>query len=134
MLITLCIAACNEKADDDNTGKEEETLKEEKVIIRQIDALPEADWQKFEVFPEYSRDLDDTLAMNSICSFDGYSGQGEFFIRIDEDVESFTLYINSERVDFEQTSKDSIYQLDYAKVAVNGKNSIQISNIRPHFD
>ena len=134
MLITLCIAACNEKADDDNTGKEEETLKEEKVIIRQIDALPEADWQKSAVFVQYSHLLDDTLAMNSICSYDGYKDQGELFIRIDENIDSFTLYINSERVDFTNAEKGKIYQLDYSKVSVNGKNSVQITSIQPHHD
>ncbi|MBO7676595.1 MAG: penicillin binding protein PBP4B, partial [Erysipelotrichaceae bacterium] len=36
--------------------------------------------------------------------------------------------------DFTNTEKNRIYQLDYAKAAVNGKKSIQISNIMPHFD
>ena len=129
MMLAIRISGCNT-----NKNKEEETVEEEKIIVKEISTLPIADWQKTALFPQYSRLLDDTLVMNSICSFDSYTGQGEFFVKVDEDVESFTLYINDERVDFYETVKNKIYQLDYSKVSLNGKNSIQITGIEPHYD
>ena len=129
MMLIICISGCNT-----NNNKEEETVEEEKIIVKEISTLPIADWQKTALFPQYSRLLDDTLAMNSICSIDSYADQGEFFIKIDEDVESFTLYINDEIVDFSETGKNKIYQLDYSKVSINGKNYIQITGIEPHYN
>ena len=126
LMLVACISGCNKK--------EEEKPVEEKIIVKEIAALPQGDWEKTAVFPEHSRLLDDTLAMNSICSFDGYADQGQLYIRVSEDVDSFALYINGERVDFTETAKNRIYQLDYSKAAINGRNSIQISEIRPHFN
>ena len=128
-MLIICISGCST-----NNNKEEETVEEEKIIVKELDTLPKADWQKTAVFPQYSRLLDDTLAMNSICSYDSYTGQGGLFIKVDENVESFTIYINDERVDFSETGKNKIYQLDYSKVSINGKNSFQITGIEPHYD
>lgn len=128
LLLVICISGCN------NNNKEEETVEESKVTVRQIDKLPQAAFEKTAVFPQYSVQLDDTLAMNSICSFKGYKNQGEMFIKVDENVDSFTLYLNDERIDFLESRKGNIYQLDFSKVSLNGMNSIQITGIKPHYD
>ena len=127
-MLAICISSCK------GNNKEEETVEDTMVTVKETDKLPQADFEKTAVFPQYLQQLDDTLAMNSVCSFDGYADQGEMFIRIDENIDSFTLYINDERVDFDSTEKGKIYQLDYSKVSINGKNSIQITGIRPHRD
>ena len=72
---------------------------------------------------------DDTLAMNSMISFYGYHGQGEVFLDVSEETESFCLYVNG--VKAEPDGKAGILSVDISKAAKDGINTLQISNIMP---
>lgn len=82
-------------------------------------------------FPDWKGYTDDTLAMNSMFSFPGYHGQGELYIRISDKVESFRMYVNGHAVDVSGLGSDSLWKLDISSCAVNGQNTIQVSNIIP---
>ncbi len=95
------------------------------------DTLPEAQWQANVSFPDWAGYVDDTLAMNSLYSFSGFSGQGEMFISVAEDVSDFDLFINNVKVDTADMAAGGTYRLDYSAVALNGTNTLQVSNIHP---
>ena len=61
--------------------------------------LPDAQWQAQISFPDWKGYTDDTLAMNSMCSFFGYHGQGKIYLRVSGNVESFKLYVNDNSID-----------------------------------
>ena len=67
------------------------------VLVR-VSELPQQDWQKSVVFPDWKGYTDDTLAMNSMLSFRFSHGQGVIWLQVDEAVEAFTLYITRRRV------------------------------------
>ena len=64
-----------------------------------LSELPDYEWQKTASFPDWKNYTDDTLAMNSMISFQGYHGQGFLILDVSEKTESFTLYVNGERAD-----------------------------------
>ena len=129
IIIMLCLCSCSKP---EETVPENPEIEETSVLsIEKRDRLPDAAWQKEVSFPDAIGDPDDTLAMNSMCSFYGYTGQGEMFVRINKDLDSFDLYINSIRADLEETHAGDIYRIDFAKTALNGRNSVQVSGIDP---
>ena len=102
----------------------------ETAMIEKADALPEAGWQKKAVFPDAWGYTDDTLAMNSMVSFQGYRGQGYMYVEVAENVTGFTLYVNGQEYDT-SAMRNGLYRVDFANAARDGKNTIQVSNIRP---
>ena len=122
LLICVCCVSCEKKEEENET--ESDAITEKEIVVEEINKIPVASYQVSRSFPV--ENTDDTLAMNSIVSFDGYTGQGEFYV--ESDSSSFDLYVNSIRVDFK---KDGMYRVDYSDYGVNGKNSIQVSNIKP---
>ena len=94
------------------------------------DALPEAGWQKSAAFPDWKGYTDDTLAMNSMISFLFYHGQGTIWFKVPEEVKSFTLYVNETRFDTSGVT-GGVFTADISGVAVDGVNTLQISNILP---
>ena len=94
------------------------------------DALPEAGWQKSAAFPDWKGYTDDTLAMNSMISFLFYHGQGTIWFKVPDEVKSFTLYVNETRFDTSGVT-GGIFTADISGVAVDGVNTLQISNILP---
>jgi len=99
--------------------------------ITQIDAIPEYQWQKTAVFPDWKGYVDDTLAMNSMLSFLNWHDQGALYVRVDGRVERFSLFVNSVRVDTRAMAAGHAYAVDMSAAAVNGVNTIQVSNIEP---
>lgn len=125
-LLLLSFFGCGRKQEKTEIIEEETSV----ITYEEIASLPEASWQVSASFPDRRGNIDDTLAMNSILSFDGYADQGELYLCIDEGVDAFDLYINSFKCDgvFE---KGKIYRIDYSKAAKNGRNNLQVSSIEP---
>ena len=94
-----------------------------------LSGLPDYEWQKTASFPDWKNYTDDTLALNSMISFQGYHGQGFLVLDVSEETESFTLYINGEKADTEKT-KGLVY-IDISEATKDGVNTVQISNILP---
>ncbi len=90
--------------------------------------LPAQDWQMDRNFP---KGTDDTLAINSIHSFDGYRDQGEIYVTLDPRVESFRLFVNNVEIGTKGMEAGKTYVVDIADIAVDGTNSVQVSNIAP---
>ena len=99
-------------------------------VIERIDSIPDNGWQKTAVFPDAWGYADDTLAMNSMISYLSYHGQGTFCLSIAPEVECFTLYINNTKIDTSIMVPGS-YRINCAKYTVDGRNTIQVTNIRP---
>lgn len=102
----------------------------EAAPIGKAEALPEAGWQKKAVFPDPYGYVDDTLAMNSMVSFQGYRGQGYFYLDVADGVTGFSLYVNGKEYDTAGL-RGGVYRVDYSDAARDGKNTVQVSNIRP---
>ena len=94
-----------------------------------LSELPDYEWQKTASFPDWKNYTDDTLAMNSMISFQAYHGQGFLILDVSEKTESFTLYVNGEKADT-RDAKGLVY-VDISEAAKDGVNTIQISNILP---
>ena len=101
-----------------------------KVIVTQLEAPQEGGWQGQPVFPDRKGYVDDSLAMNSMYSFDGFEDQGKIYVDVNEKVESFDLFINNTKVDTTDMKAGS-YELDFSGISVNGKNTLQVTNILP---
>ena len=101
-----------------------------KTASTRIDALPEQGWQRTAVFPDRKGYTDDTLAMNSRVSFQGFHGQGCLWLEVADEVEGFALYVNSEKLDTSGMG-GGVWSVDISGAAVNGVNTVQISNILP---
>ena len=99
-----------------------------KIIISKLDNMITGTWQAEVKFPDWKGYVDDTLAMNSMYSFDGVKGQGKLYFTVGDNVEKFDLFINNKRIDT-KNMKAGIYEVDFSKIAKNGTNTIQVSNI-----
>ncbi|MBQ4506198.1 MAG: serine hydrolase [Firmicutes bacterium] len=105
--------------------------KEPEKLVTLISAseIPAGEWQAVRSFPDQNGYVDDTLAMNSMYSFEGYSGQGTLYFEVGQAVEGFDLFLNNRRVDTAGIAP-GVYSLDISELAVNGSNTLQLSNIR----
>ena len=101
-----------------------------RVVIHRAAALPQYGWQKRAVFPDWKGYTDDTLAMNSMLSFLGCPDQGEIWIDVAPEVESFSLFVNGVRADTGDVGPGT-WVADIAGAAQNGVNTLQLSNTRP---
>ena len=100
------------------------------MTLQRLDALPEAGWQYAVAFPDWKGYVDDTLAMNGMFSFRFYHGQGTVYLDVAEGVTGFRLYVNGVRCDTAGVS-GGLWSADISAAAVNGVNTLQITNIRP---
>ncbi len=103
----------------------------DRIIVNKLDNMLEGTWQATVSFPDWKGYVDDTLAMNSMYSFDGVKDQGKLYLTINEKVESFDLFFNNKRIDSTEI-RNGIYEIDISKESKNGTNTIQVSNIIPH--
>ena len=101
-----------------------------KVKISKLDKNIKGTWQGEVSFPDWKGYIDDTLAMNSMYSFDGVKDQGKIYFTINKKVKSFDLFINNNKVNT-KNMKNGIYELDISKISKNGSNTIQVTNINP---
>ena len=100
------------------------------ITISKLDNMITGTWQSEVKFPDWKGYIDDTLAMNSMYSFDGVKDQGKLYFTVGEQVENFNLFINNKKIDTNDM-KNGIYEIDISKIALNGSNTIQVSNISP---
>ena len=98
------------------------------VSIKKLSELPSGTWQAEVSFPDWKGYIDDTLAMNSMYSFDGFEDQGKLYFVVPASVNSYELFINNKPIDSDRI-KDGIYEIDFSKISKNGTNTIQVSNI-----
>ncbi|MCR5046707.1 MAG: serine hydrolase [Treponema sp.] len=92
--------------------------------------IPEGEWQAQLSFPDRQGQVDDSLTLNSLYSFEFFEGQGELFIEIGKSVKSFSMFINQESLDTSALKSGNSYKIDFSKISRNGKNSLQLSSIR----
>ena len=93
-------------------------------------AIPENQWQKTAVFPDWKGYTDDTLAMNSMLSFQCWHGQGILWFSVSEAVESFSLYVNGVPCDTSAVTAGA-WSVDISGVSTDGINTVQVSNLLP---
>ena len=103
-----------------------QTLKAEAV-----DSVPDAGWQVKAVFPDWRGYVDDTLAMNSMASFDGWQGQGYLYVTLKSGVRSLRLFVNGREADLSGLKGGMSARIDYSSAARNGKNTVQVTEILP---
>lgn len=103
----------------------------ENVKLTKLDSMIEGTWQGEVEFPDWKGYVDDTLAMNSMYSFNSFKDQGELYFDIKEEVESFDLFINNKKIETGKMN-NGIYKVDISKISLNGTNTIQVSNIYPN--
>ena len=96
-----------------------------------IAEVPAGGWQREAVFPDWKGYVDDTLAMNSMVSFDGWHGQGIFYMALREEVRSLRLFVNGLEVDTSALRGGMSYRVDFSGAAKDGKNTSQVTEIEP---
>ena len=119
MVMTLILAGCGGNGSGD-AG----------VTVTEVETAIEGSWQGQPVFPDRKGYVDDSLAMNSMYSFDGFEDQGSMYVTVVPEVESFDLFINNEKIDTSKMKAGS-YEVDFSAVSVNGNNTVQVTNIVP---
>ncbi len=96
-----------------------------------VTEVPSGSWQREAVFPDWKGYVDDTLAMNSMVSFDGWHGQGTFYLTLREEVRSLRLFVNGLEVDTSALRGGMSCRVDFSAAAKDGKNTVQITEIVP---
>lgn len=92
---------------------------------------PQQGWQDQVTFPDWAGYVDDTLAVNSLYSFDGYTDQGELYVTLASGVTSLRLFVNNAEVDTSAMKGGSTYKVDISDLTVNDTNTVQVSAITP---
>lgn len=109
-----------------------ENISESIKLSEETEDLSGIQWQGEVSFPDWKGSVIDGLAQNSMYSFWGYHGQGKLHLTLSDNVESFSMYINGKCIDTTMAVGGRDYVLDMSEVAVNGENTVQISNILPY--
>ena len=99
--------------------------------ITKLDNIMDGAWQGVVTFPDWKGYVDDTLAMNSMYSFDGYKDQGKIYLTIDDKVESFEMFFNNKEINTKEMISGT-YEIDVSTITKNGTNTIQVCNIIPN--
>ena len=105
--------------------------KKEAFPIVKAEAVPEHSWQYAVSFPDWKGKPDNSLAMNSMVSFEGRHGQGSLYIVPSDNVGSFSVYINDHPVDTTDMEPGAVYEIDFSGAAIDGINTIQVTDILP---
>ena len=129
--ITLIVFICSINLIGDFESSENlevNTLEEGISVSKKIEKIPSGTWQGEISFPDWKGYVDDTLAMNSTYSFEGMKDQGRMYLNIQEEVESFDLFINNHKLDTDR-AESGVFEIDISKLTKNGTNTIQVSNI-----
>lgn len=101
------------------------------VFAQSQETLPQGDFAAQASFPDWAGYVDDTLAMNSQYSFDGYAHQGTMYVSVADGVESFKLYLNNQEIDTSQMSAGTTTKVDISNATITGKNTVQVTTITP---
>ena len=129
-LAALALAAAFMFAQTQNSFAQKAPNKEPPFKIEESALQEDAQWQAELSFPDRFGEVEDTLAPNSLYAFDFFEGQGSLFVQVGRDVASFSLFVNQERVDTSAMAAGKSYKIDISKIARNGKNILQASDIR----
>lgn len=100
------------------------------LCLRSIPSLPDLQWQKAPVFPDWKGYVDDTLAMNSMFTFRFWRGQGTLYLSVDPRVTGFRMRVNDSPVDTRPVA-GGYWALDFAEAAVDGANTLLLGCIEP---
>lgn len=106
----------------------------ESFPVTRADAVPQHSWQYEVSFPDWKGKPDNSLAMNSMVSFEGRHGQGNLYIAPSDGVASFSVYINDHPVDTSEMEAGAVYEIDFSGAAIDGINTIQVTDILPAED
>ena len=128
--LTFSLAAPAAAAGSSRTGGTSATLAAVRSTVTET-ALPQQGWQAQVTFPDWAGYVDDTLAMNSLYSFDGYADQGELYVTLAAGVTGLRLFVNNAEVDTSAMKGGSTYKVDISGLTVNGTNTVQVSAITP---
>ena len=101
------------------------------VKVSQLSGLPGGQWQAQPVFPAWAGYVDDTLALNSMFTFQHYSGQGTLYVAPEAGVASFALFVNNKPINTAQMADGGVYAVDISGCTLNGDNTIQVSAVQP---
>ena len=101
------------------------------VKVSQLSGLPGGQWQAQPVFPAWAGYVDDTLALNSMFTFQHYSGQGTLYVVPEAGVASFALFVNNKPINTAQMAGGGVYAVDISGCTLNGDNTIQVSAVQP---
>ena len=101
------------------------------VKVSQLSGLPSGQWQAQPVFPAWAGYVDDTLALNSMFTFQHYSGQGTLYVAPEAGVASFALFVNNKPINTAQMAGGGVYAVDISGCTLNGDNTIQVSAVQP---
>lgn len=101
------------------------------VKVSQLSGLPGGQWQAQPVFPAWAGYVDDTLALNSMFTFQHYSGQGTLYVAPEAGVASFALFVNNKPINTAQMAGGGVYAVDISGCTLNGDNTIQVSAVQP---
>lgn len=101
------------------------------VKVSQLSGLPGGQWQAQPVFPAWAGYVDDTLALNSMFTFQHYSGQGTLYVAPEAGVASFALFVNNKPINTAQMAGGGVDAVDISGCTLNGDNTIQVSAVQP---
>lgn len=91
--------------------------------------IPNGKWQAELSFPDRQKNIDDTLALNSLYAFESFNNQGELYVSLEKNIQDFSLFINQVRIDTSTFKSGYSYKISFSKIARNGKNTIQVGTI-----
>ena len=83
--------------------------KQANLKVSPLAALPDGQWQAQPEFPAWAGYVDDTLAMNSMFTFQHYSGQGTLYVSPEAGVEDFALFVNNQPVNTAPMAGGGVY-------------------------
>ena len=92
--------------------------------------IPSRQWQLDVTFPDWKGSINTSFAVNNRIGFYCYAGQGTLYLQPDQDCGAFSLYVNGTRVNTKNAVPGTAYKLNISTLAVNGLNSLQVSNIK----
>lgn len=86
-------------------------------------------WQAEVSFPDWISNAN--FAANNSFPFRFFRGQGNIVVTVSDECESFSIYINGNRVNTKSLSAGGTYEIDISKFTKDGSNTIQVSDITP---
>ena len=109
----------------------QDSVQDSGVSVSEIQELPDYGWQLAASFPDWKGSPDNSLAMNSMVSFEGCHGQGRFYVAPSAGITSFSLYVNDMPVDTSAMEAGKVYEVDYSALSLDGRNNVQVTDILP---
>lgn len=101
------------------------------MVAEAEDSAVASRWQGEVSFPDWMGAPRGTLPLNCSYSYQGYHGQGALQVSVAAGVEDFSLFVNGHRIDTSKMAGGGTYGVDVSACAVNGTNTLSITNIVP---